>query len=357
MKILYPYRWFAALLLSMGSATVVAQAGASSTEAVVCADSGSSMLWQVTGGKLEGTDMTLHLFGSIHVGKRDFYPLHPVIEERFRNADKLVFEVDPQGAADPQVALRMQMRGMLPAGQTLPDVISPQTYANLQATLNGLNIPIANFQNLKPWMLTLLLANYQANALGYNAQYGLESYFIAEKSPASRILELESIDQQVEMLDSLDPELLLGHSMNEFDTNSAEMEQMIQAWRCGDKAALSTSLFDSLTGAAAEPAGAGASAAGPAASERFGPANATLVPQANQSDSQVARDVLYDTLYTQRNLHMAEGVESFIDTGAGSWFVVVGSAHLLGAGSVVDLLQQRGYDVSPITLPAVTELE
>ncbi len=317
MRILTLCPWFAALLLSVASASAAAQAAAQA-----CANPSSSMLWEVRGGELDGKGMTLHLFGSIHVGKRDFYPLHPLIEERFRSADTLVFEVDPQGAADPQVALRMQMRGMLPSGQTLPDVISPEAYANLQMTLDGLDIPIANFMNLKPWMLTLLLANFQANALGYNAQYGLESYFIAEKSPESRVLELESIDQQVDMLDSLDPELLLGYSLSEFDTSSTEMEQMIGAWRCGDKAALSTTLFDGLASATADEA---------------------------------AADVLYDKLYTQRNLHMADGVESFIDTGAGSWFVVVGSAHLLGEGSVVELLQHRGYEVTPVTLPEVSE--
>lgn len=341
MKIPTLYPWFAALLLSVAATSTAAQSAGQT-----CADPTSSMLWEVTGGELDGKDMMLHLFGSIHVGKRDFYPLHPLIEERFRSAANLVFEVDPQGAADPQVALRMQMRGMLPSGQTLPDVISPQAYSNLQTTLDGLNIPIANFMNLKPWMLTLLLANFQANALGYNAQYGLESYFIAEKAPQSRMLELESIEQQVEMLDSLDPELLLGYSLSEFDTSSAEMEQMIDAWRCGDKAALSTSLFDSLTGPAAPQR---------AEDEAAADSTASAQDESARAADQAALDVLYDKLYTQRNLHMADGVESFIDTGAGSWFVVVGSAHLLGDGSVVDLLQQRGYDVTPVTLPEISE--
>jgi hypothetical protein len=318
MKTLHWGAWLAAVAISL--LTVRHSVAATAPEAPpVCADPGSSLLWEVRGGALDANGMTLHLFGSIHVGKREFYPLHPAIESRFRGADHLVFEIDPQAAADPQVALRMQMRGMLPAGQTLPDVVSPEAYANLQATLTELNIPMAGFINLKPWLLTLLLANFQANALGYNAQYGLEAYFIGQKAPDSTILELESIDQQVDMLDSLDPELLLGYSLDEFDTSAADMENMIDAWQCGDKAALSTTLFDALQ---APDAGA----------------------------DQAALDVLYDRLYTQRNLHMAEGIENFIATGTGAWFVVVGSAHLLGAGSIVDLLQQRGYQVNEVRL-------
>jgi hypothetical protein len=309
------FSWLSALAL------VSAQAAAQPAAGAVCADPGSSMLWQVQGAGLDSKGITLHLFGSIHIGKPGFYPLHPRIEAIFRNADNLVFEIDPQAAADPQVALRMQLRGMLPAGQTLPDVVSPQALANLQGVLDQLGIPLANFMTMKPWLLTLLLANVQASALGYSAEHGLESYFIAQKSPRGRVLELESIEQQVDILDSLDPEAFLGYSIKDFSGAAEEMQTLITAWQCADKEALSATLLDGL-----------------AAAEEPGP------------DEQNAMDAIYRTLFTDRNLRMADGIENFIRTGSGSWFVVVGSAHLLGEGSVVDLLQQRGYQVNPIWL-------
>ncbi|MGV3591220.1 MAG: TraB/GumN family protein [Gammaproteobacteria bacterium] len=290
--------------------------------AQVCADPGSSMLWEVSGPGLGDASVTMHLFGSIPLGKPEFYPLHPTIEGIFREADTLVFEIDPQEAADPQVALRMQLRGMLPAGQTLDDVVSPEALANLEQVLAGFGIPLANFMTMKPWLLTLMLANVQASALGYSAQHGLESYFIAQKAPDTEIEELESLDQQVDMLDRLDPELLLGYSLQDFDDSAAEMEELIAAWRCADKAALADQLFSEML----------------------------KTGQAPDASARADMDDLYRKLYTDRNKVMADGIERFIETGSGKWFVVVGSAHLLGSGSVIELLEQRGYTVSPVRL-------
>ena len=309
-------RWLGALLLAALTGQAAGQQNG------VCADPGSSMLWQVTGPELDSKGMTLHLFGSIHLGKPDFYPLHPVIESTFRAADKLVFEIDPLAAADPQVALRMQLRGMLPAGQTLADVVSPQELDNLKGVLARFGMPLGNIMTLKPWMLTLLLANVQASSLGYSAEHGLESYFIGQKASQTGIEELESIDQQVDMLDSLDPDLLLGHSLKDFDDSATEMEQLIGAWRCADKDALADQLFSELK----------------------------AMEQAPDPAERAAFATLYRKLYTDRNLLMADGISRFIAEGSGSWFVVVGSAHLLGEGSVVDLLQQRGFSVTPVRL-------
>jgi uncharacterized protein len=316
MKLKQLWNWLCALVvLVLGNQATAQSAGA------VCADPGSSMLWEVTGPGL-GNGVTMHLFGSIHLGKPDFYPLHPTIEAAFRAADTLVFEIDPMAAADPQVAMRMQLRGMLPAGQTLDKVVSPEALDNLQGVLARYGIPLGNLMTMKPWLLTLMLANVQATSLGYSAQHGLESYFIAQKAPATDIAELESIDQQVDMLDGLDPELLLGYSLQDFDDGAAEMEALISAWRCADKPALSEQLFSELL----------------------------AIEQEADATERAGMEDLYRRLYTDRNKIMADGIDRFIKTGSGNWFVTVGSAHLLGEGSVVELLEGRGYTVTPVRL-------
>lgn len=310
-----PLRWLGALVL-------LALGNAAAAQDPVCADPGSSMLWKVTGPGLGDDAVTLHLFGSIHLGKPEFYPLHPTIEGLFRAADTLVFEIDPLAAADPQVAMRMQLRGMLPAGQTLEDIVSPAALANLEQVLSGFGIPLGNFMAMKPWLLTLMLANVQASSLGYSAQHGLESYFLAQKDPDTAIAELETIDQQVDMLDRLDPELLLGYSLQDFDDGAAEMEALIAAWRCADKPALAQQLFSEML----------------------------KIEEDAEAGARAGIEDLYKRLYTDRNQVMADGIVRFIESGSGTWFVVVGSAHLLGEGSVVDLLQQRGYTVTPVRL-------
>jgi uncharacterized protein len=309
--------WLSTLVLWSAAGAAVAQAPAGT-----CADPGSSLLWQVTGNGIDQRGLALHLFGSIHLGKPEFYPLHTRIEGTFRAADKLVFEIDPVAAAEPQNALRMQLRGMLPSGQTLGDVVSPAALDNLRTVLDRFGIPLNNFMTMKPWLLTLFLANVQATSLGYSAEHGLEGYFMAQRAPGTTIGELETLDQQVDMLDSLDPELLLGYSLKDFDDSAAEMEELIAAWRCADVDALSERLFSDLKALEAE----------------------------TDPAERAALESLYRRIYTDRNVVMADGVDALAQGEGGAVFVVVGSAHLLGAGSVVELLQNRGYTVTPVRL-------
>ncbi len=287
----------------------------------VCADPSQSMLWELRGGGLEEQGVQIHLLGSIHVGKAEFYPLHAEVEQRFRAADHLVFEVDPQAVASPQVAMQMQLRGMLPQGQTLQDVLSPETLGTLEQILQGIGIPMANFMQFKPWMVALLLTNLQAGALGYDPRFGLESYLMGQRQADTPILELESLEQQLGMLEALHPETFLGYSLQEYASGSALMENMVAAWRCGDKQTLASIVHE-----------------GEAQLDAAAPAQRGHLEQ------------IYDSLFTRRNLTMADGIEAFAEAGSGSYFVVVGAGHLLGEGSVVELLQQRGFDVEPVLL-------
>lgn len=287
----------------------------------VCADPTQSMLWELRSAALTERGVQIHLLGSIHVGKPEFYPLHPEVEARFRAADKLVFEVDPQAVASPQVAIQMQLRGMLPQGRTLQDELSAETLGNLEQVLQDIGIPMADFMQFKPWMVALLLTNLQAGALGYDPGYGLESYLMGQRAADTRVLELESLEQQLGMLDALHPETFLGYSLQEYASGSALMENMVAAWRCADKAALESIVHEG---------------------------EARLDEAAPEQREHLA--LIYDSLFTRRNLTMADGVEAFARTGSGSYFVVVGAGHLLGAGSVLDLLQERGFEVVPVRL-------
>jgi uncharacterized protein YbaP (TraB family) len=313
-------RCFICVMLISG---IFANSAIAQATAPVCADPAASMLWEVKGTALDSRDVSIQLFGSLHVGKPEFYPLHELIEDAFRSADHLVFEVDPTSATNPQTAMTMQMRGMLPAGQTLQSVVSPEAYASLQQVLEGMGLPVAGVNNLKPWLIALMLTNLQVSSLGYSALDGLEMYFTTRKSPQSDILELESMEQQLAMLDSLDPEMFLGYSLEDLQNGAAQLDSMVRAWRCADHDELSAFLFEDFTD-----------------------------PE-NQSASEKAMlDELQQRLFTERNVVMANGVEQFIRSGNGTYFVVVGSGHLLGPDSVVGLLRAKGYEVNPVRLPA-----
>jgi uncharacterized protein YbaP (TraB family) len=292
--------------------------GAARAQAL-CQDPGATMLWQVTGTELDKRGITLNLLGSIHVGRTDFYPLAPEIENRFKSADALVFEVDPRILSSPQSAQMIQQRGMLPAGQALDEVVSAETMEALDDILRKLELPVQAVSGLRPWLVSLMLASVQVQALGYNAQFGIENYLMREMRVGTGILELETLDSQVAMLEALDQETFLRYSLLDFETTGALMMQLVDAWRCGDHAALSEVLFS---------------------------ANAALEDLEPQERARF--DAVTASIFDQRNATMASGIERFIHNGEGSYFIVVGAGHLIGDNSVVELLRESGYTVTPV---------
>lgn len=272
-----------------------------------------SLLWEVQGPALAQNGGSLHLFGSIHVGKPEFYPLPARIEALVREADQLVFEVNPEVAADPRVAMQMQLRGMLPAGQTLADVVPAETLRDLDAVLQSLGLPLENFLNYKPWMLALLLTSIQAGNLGFDPLWGLENYLLQRREPGTGILELESWQQQLDMLESIDPALFLDYSLEEFEAGAELIDTMVAAWLCGDGEVL----------------------------------EATVLSGSLELDTDI-----YEAMFVRRNRVMADGVAELARQGDADWLVVVGAGHLLGEDSVVSLLEAAGFSVTQVPLRA-----
>src|SRR5690606_30079998 len=82
-------------------------------------------LWEVRSG-----GNTVYLLGSIHILKKDAYPLDPAIYEAFDAAKTVVFEIDLSELM--QANVEMMTRGMLPRGRTLADVLPADLYAELE---------------------------------------------------------------------------------------------------------------------------------------------------------------------------------------------------------------------------------
>lgn len=265
-----------------------------------CPDPSSTLLWRVA-----GKHSRVYLFGSIHVGKADFYPLPPVIENAFRQARYVVFEVDPRDLNDPAVIAGIRAKGLLPDGKTLDDVISPPVLQNLKKTLSGLGLPVDSFMHYQPWFLTMLLSNLQTASLGYLPDQGIENYLMREKPPQTQVLELESVQKQIGFLQQLDGETFLSYTLMDYNNDKEAIQQMVDAWRCADQKRLHSLLFNELKQAAAED------------------------PSMKQ---------LMNLLFFKRDKTMAATIRGYLENGRGNYFVVVGAGHLLGPGSIIDIL-------------------
>jgi hypothetical protein len=247
------------------------------------------------------------LLGSIHVASKDLYPLDKRIETAFTKSDHLVLETD---VLDPRAADMMAdfvKQALLPRGQSIYDTLDKDLAARLKRRFTDLGSDPERFSGFKLWFVSMMLSMLDLEHAGYTGDNGIDAYFQRRADKRGiQLLTLEPLESQMQLLVSMGADATTQDLSLALDTDTiAEMQRMTGDWQRGDAEALSHE-FDEMREKA---------------------------PQA------------FDALFTQRNRKMAEGLNTFMQ-GPGTFFVVVGAGHLVGAGSVVDELQKRGYQVT-----------
>jgi len=268
-----------------------------------CPGGAQNLLWEVS---TERGRMTL--FGSLHFGHPDFYPLADPVESAFAEAERLVVEVDStQPGFQRRMAALVEEKGQYPPGRTIRDEVSPRVYERLDAELAELGLPTERFVHLEPWTVSIVLMAFKFQSMGYGADAGVEHYLLA-RADDRPIVALETAEEQIALLDSLDGELFLAYTLLSLRTFESETAEMIRAWRCGEAAALERLLLDE---------------------------SGALLPGVS--------DVM-ERIFDERNQRMVESLEGLLEQG-GSHFVVVGAGHLLGDEGIPALLAERGWPV------------
>ena len=264
---------------------------------------GRNFLWKATKG-----GSTMYLVGSVHLLTKDYYPLNPALESAFKDSDRLVEEVDLAEMMATENQLNMLMQGMLPAGQSLETVISKTTFDLVSKRLEGLGMPVEPLKRMKPWLLAITLLGMEWQKAGFEAELGLDKHFYDLAKAAGKPVEgLETISFQIAQFDGMsnqEQERLLAETLNELDTQQAEVTKLADAWKAGDVATV----------------------------ER-------IVLQDLKSDTR-----LYQRMLVDRNRNWLPKIEAIAAKG-GRPFIVVGAAHLVGSDGLIAMLRGRGYAV------------
>lgn len=259
-------------------------------------------VWQ-----LRSADAEVVLLGSVHMAYPDIYPLRAAIETAFAASDNLVVEVDISGANTQQLQQLMLARGMLPEGESLEQHLSAQTWSDLQGYLRSRALPVAMFARLRPGLVVTTLSAMRIAELGMLPELGIDRHFLQQAGDQKTVLELESIEQQIELLlDFPDPDLLMSQTLLQLDEIDLYLRPVYDAWRAGDADLL----------------------------------NRLLLVDERERNPQF--QPVYEKFFDERNHAMADKIDAYLQ-GAGSYFVVVGAGHLVGEEGIVALLQRRGY--------------
>ncbi|MEH6582806.1 MAG: TraB/GumN family protein [Halioglobus sp.] len=264
-------------------------------------------IWKVTTGQAE-----IVLLGSVHLAFANIYPLRPEIETAFDRADTLVVEVDVGGPNALAIQQTMLQRGLLPEGETLPGQLSAPVWKSLEHYLQSRGLPLEGFMSLQPGLVVATLSTMRLMEMGMRPDMGIDQHFLGLARHRKPILELETAQQQIDLLLGFpDQDLLMEQTLMQLDEIDLHIRPIYEAWKMGDAARLSELLLEDEL--AQEP--------------RFQP--------------------LYEAMFDRRNEAMTEHLVGYLQ-GSGSYFVVVGAGHLVGQKGIISLLEQRGFDVQQL---------
>lgn len=272
--------------------------------ALVRADGPLHSLWE-----LHGKHNSVYILGSIHVLRPSDYPLPAVVQGAYAGAKSIYMEVSLEELDSPEMQAELLAAAQLPEGNSLPQILGAKRYARAAALAREVGVELSMFDKFAPWFAAEAISQLQLMQLGFQPSSGVEMY-IAERArtDGKTMAGLETVHDQIGLFTAMpldeQTDYLLA-SLAEARDLPAEVNAMVRAWQHGD-----TAWFE------------------------------------NQLKSDFGSDPrLYQAFLLARNRNWVPKIEALLN-GDKNYMVIVGTAHLVGRGSVIDLLKKDGIEAT-----------
>ncbi|UTW58826.1 TraB/GumN family protein [Kordiimonas sp. SCSIO 12603] len=261
--------------------------------------------------KTADEDTNIHILGSVHVLKPGTVWMNDNLQSLVSGADKIYLELSAKDQS-PQVMQPLVVKyGLLPEGDALKNHLPEDVYSKLKTALTGLGMQEPQFARFKPWMAGTIYTAFKFAKLGFNPAAGVEASIVSlAQAKGLEIDGLETAEFQLSMFDNMTDEQEVNFLKQMFadeDDLQQTMETITSAWTTGDLKAMET-VFDK---------------------------SFDEYPELEQS-------ILLD-----RNKNWVPQIEAILEQ-PGDYMIIVGTGHLVGEGSVIDLLKQKGMQVERV---------
>lgn len=262
------------------------------------------------------------LFGSIHAGRESYYRLPDYVMEPFYDSDCLAVEADII-AFESDFSMQTEALKYLiyRDGSTIKNHISDKLYDEAVHIMVMMGSYTPLLDNYCPAFWSTMIDSMQIDEDVAKAELGVDRYLLKHaKDSGKKIVEIESAKSQYKMLAGFSNELqeyLLAQSVASYNSNEDDLElvRLMDIWASGDEQAL-IEYIETDTGD---------------------------IPE----EERVLYDEYYKAMYTDRNIYMADYAQTALNT-RNKVFICVGAAHVVGEGSITQILAQRGYTVELI---------
>ncbi len=257
-------------------------------------------LWKVTNGA-----STVYLYGSVHLLRHAAVWDTPKVEQALKESGELWLEI-----ADVDNPARMQLLLMqlgLDSARPLRAKLDDTYRAKLEKALQSLGGSTTAFDRMRPWLAAVSLNVVPLQRAGYDPEAGVDKLLKAAADKRGEpVKAFETTEQQLRYFaDMTEPQEvdLLRQTLDEFDDELADLDQLEMAWEAGDVSRIAVLMRKDMSGD------------------------------------------LYQLLIVRRNQNFARQIAERMKT-PGVAFVAVGAAHLAGPDSVQ--AQLRTYGLSAV---------
>ncbi|MCA9677548.1 MAG: TraB/GumN family protein [Kofleriaceae bacterium] len=244
----------------------------------------------------------IHLLGTFHMGI-DPTRLPAVVWDAFRAAKTLAVEIDILDPSLLQIGTRQD-------GSTLEQELGPEDWAKLVSVMGE---TLAD--SMQPMTAASAGVVLQVKYLPQTQPMDLAFVLEAKKSD-KKMVYLEEASLQVAILDKWFDKRMLHGILAEADQLEQKSMELLAAYTSGDEAAIAK-LSDDRDG----------------------------WRKTGRTDAEY--DQMNEEMLLGRNRSWIPEIEKLI--AEGDAFVAVGAMHLIGDGSVVDLLRKDGYEVERVS--------
>lgn len=254
----------------------------------------------------------IYMLGSIHVGNSSLYPIDENIIKALKSSEKIYMEID---LSNREEAKKMRQKIYYNDGKNLKDDLGEELYSRVLKIFQGYGMEEDQVKILRPWAIYNIMAS-DPKGESTKGSFGVESYFLAlSLLNKIEIDELESMEFQsnilsnfdkktyVEMIENLTAEI----EKNGYKNINSGLYTLLDTWQSGDRDKMKSIL----------------SLKGDEASEKFN-----------------------EAILDERDEGMAKKIDAMLKKdGKNTYFILIGSAHLVPENSVTGILKNMGYKV------------
>jgi len=257
---------------------------------------GQSLLWKITGNDLRAAS---YIYGTIHVKDKRVFEFNDSVLTTFEKCEALAIEVD----LSTENILMLSQKMILPGDQTLKDLFTDEDYQVIKTVVEDISgLDISLFDKFKPVTLLSLVMNFQ---FANDVDVTVDEYFYRKaKELDKKIIGIETIDEQLEIMESIPYEYIIDYLKN-IDQVKEDIENIISLYQSAELE------------------------------------NLLEIMQEDKSMVMIKKDLL-----TDRNIKMAERIKRIIYEHPA--FIALGAGHLPGKEGIINILKSQGFIIEPL---------